>query len=71
MEFNAATNDADAEYAIGEYTVNWFVDDMASATATDTQLVTVRDSKGPVFSTLAPLEFDLHSPTSFSLDVGT
>jgi hypothetical protein len=53
----AATNDLAGALAVGAHTVTWTVFDELSATAEDTQSVTVTDSTGPVFPVLADLSF--------------
>jgi hypothetical protein len=52
---NLATNDAPAQFPVGNTTVNWTVTDIHGHSATATQVVTVTDDENPTITAPAPV----------------
>ena len=72
IEAGFPTNDAPAQFVVGQTVVTWTVQDIHGNQATDTQLVTVLDSEDPTIT--CPPDITVYCPagvTSKTIDPGT
>ena len=64
------TNDAPSSFTIGMTTVTWTVVDTSGNTASDTQVVTIRDSTPPIIIPPADIILEAASPSGMSIQIG-